>query len=627
MLDPSIIHALTALNKFPKTYNNSGWWELLKSIGRTDLINFEAPDDEYPKSQAECKRISKDYAESLGVSSLRSEIAFRIDADEFVTLNEAKQEEKFQSWLTGCEQSFFPAYVLSLNPRVKQHLEENYRFRYSDDGKRIVYCRVQDIGYANIWEEVADSEHPCSKQQGAARDALKALLVTYSAAKDVDVYYKGDDEHKASVVTNVAFYKLYEKYSADFIKTIQGKDENVRHVVNRFNDHIQSLKRQHKGQLSDWEVKKGLIKLNEMLTTMDENFDTYSFLYDKDFNPRDITNDPNECAFAYFDLSLIKEGPTPDFDGFLDAVVPECRDMLMASVYATVFAKSLLNQYIWIHGEGGDGKTSFLLAIMKFLGSRLCCSLGQTLSSEFGLENAIGKRMIVLSDVKTGLSVKSQLIHNLTGHDPVSINRKNRPIITKALEPIVWIAANEAPDVNFDNRNEARRCLYIKMQEPSEDVQRKFYFTNPDGSFVLDSEGRKVNNGYDLTSKLLEEMPHILYKCKQAFERVCPEPYHVIKPSIEASKLAETNCMDIDANTWKTYLVETFEFTGSDEDRMLVTDVLEAVQETKEMHSDRTAVNQFVKRDIKRLLTTAFGCCNKAVHGIRYLAGLKRKEA
>jgi hypothetical protein len=263
---------------------------------------------------------------------------------------------------------------------------------------------------------------------------------------------------------------------------------------------------------------------------------------------------------------------------------------------------------------------------MKFLGSRLCCSLGQTMNSEFGLENAVGKRMVILSDVKTGLSVKSQLIHNLTGHDPVSINRKNKPIITKELQPIVWIAANEAPDVNFDARNEARRCLYIKMQEPSVEVQKKFYFLNDDGSFVLDAEGRKINNGYDLTGGLLREMPAILYKCKQAFERVCPSPYSVIRPSAAAISLAEENCIDLDVDTWRTYIDETFDFSDK-ESQMLHTEIYEALEETKQMHSDHTKLTNFAKRDIRRLLSVVYKCGRAKINGTRYLTGLKRKNA
>ena len=613
---------LLGVNKTPKTYTSGGWVDAVKALAQS-LAGLE--ESEFPKSRDELVKLDKEYKESFFESSFKQVVVCGINADKFLGLSEEKQTKEFEEWLKFCENNFFPAHVLALNVNLKKHLEENYRFQYSEDGKRIVYSRVQDITYANIWEESADSEKPFSKLQGVARDALKALLVTYCEAKEVNVYYKGDDKNKPQVVDNVPVYRLFRTYRDEIIKTITGSENAVAEVIGKFDAHVSGMERKHSGKLTTWEVQKGLVNLTDALASLDEGLDDFSFLYDKDFAPKDLTNDPAECAYAYFDLNSIKAGPTPDFDGFMDAIVPECRDLFMAAVYATVFAESLLNQYIWIHGEGGDGKSSFLQAVMKFLGGRLCCSLGQTLSSEFGLENAVGKRMIMLSDVKTGLSVKSQLIHNLTGHDAVSINRKNKPIVTKTLEPIVWIAANEAPDVNFDNRNEARRCLYIKMQEPSEDVQRKFYFTNTDGSFVLDSEGRKVNNGYDLTGGLLKEMPHILYKCKQAFEKVCPAPYHVIKPGIAASQLAETNCMDIDANTWKTYLVETFDFTDNEEDRLLVTDIMEAVQDTKEMHSDRSTMNQFVKRDIKRLLTTAFGCRNKTVHGIRYLAGLKRK--
>jgi len=284
-----------------------------------------------------------------------------------------------------------------------------------------------------------------------------------------------------------------------------------------------------------------------------------------------------------------------------------------------------LNQYIWLHGEGGDGKSSFLNALQKYLGPNLCCSLGQTMNSEFGLEEAVGKRMVILSDVKTGLSVKSQLIHNLTGHDPVSINRKNRPIITATLNPVLWIAANDAPDVNFDAANEARRCLYIKMRKPSIKTMKKFCVTDDSGELVYGWNGQPINNGYDLTSGLVKEMPAILYKCRQAFEKVCHAPYSVILPQRQQQELAGINCMDLEATEAIAYIQESLDFDDPDA-KMRLPDIFEAIQDTRNAHGIRAGLNNFNKRDIKRLLVVRYGCRHKTIEGVRYLSGVKRRE-
>lgn len=619
-MDKSVIFALNSLDKRPKTYDVGGWYSLAKDLGITDKL--DPSDEALPKSKREMEKVSSVYLDELNNERSKTAVCV-LDANKYVQLPIEKRESEMASWRLTMESFYFPTYVLTLNKLTKDFLRTNFRFKYADDGSPIVFRRVMGVE-GTLWEEAPDSGKPFSTLQGKLRLDLEKTLVATGPAKEVDVFYSKNGQ--VDYMTNVPFYKLYVKHRSEFIANIKGNEESVSAVIGEFDEYIANLKRQHNEGPNKWEVQKGMLDLNEMLSTMDESINTFDFIYDQNFEPVDLTNDKSVDAFAYFDLNTLKEGETPNFDGFLDAIVPECREMFMAAVFATVFALSLLNQYIWIHGEGGDGKSSFLNALMKFLGGRLCCSLGQTLNSDFGLENAVGKRMVILSDVKTGLSVKSQLIHNLTGHDPVSINRKNKPIITKELQPIVWIAANEAPDVNFDARNEARRCLYIKMQEPSVEVQKKFYFLNEDGSFATDAEGRKINNGYDLTGGLLKEMPAILYKCKQAFERVCPAPYSVIRPTSAAISLAEENCIDLDVDVWRTYIDETFDFTDP-ESRMLHTEIYEALEETKQMHSDRTKLTNFAKRDIRRLLTVAYKCGRKNIHNVKYLTGIKRKNA
>ena len=621
-------YALSLLGLKPKTWKSTGWMNFRDTHKLPpDILDFKTDEngellEPPPASADEFNALARSFLEE--VTQPMNVAVCVIDADDYVSLTAEKKDKTFKAWLATGESMYFPTYVLTLNKLTKDFMRENFRFKYADDGTPIVFRRVIDVE-GTIWEEAPDSSKPFSTLQGKLRLDLEKTLVATSVAKEVDVFYSNKKDGKIEYETNIPFYRLYRRYREDFIKGITGKEENVTVVIGEFDSFVSNLQRQHNEGPNKWEVQKGLAQINQTLEEMDGAINSYDFIYSPDFEPVDLTNDPDVDAFAYFDLNTMKPGPTPDFDGFMDAVVPVCRDMFMAAVYATVFAQSLLNQYIWIHGEGGDGKSSFLNALMKFLGNRLCCSLGQTMNSEFGLENAVGKRMIILSDVKTGLSVKSQLIHNLTGHDPVSINRKNKPIITKELQPIVWVAANEAPDVNFDARNEARRCLYIKMQEPSEEVQKKFYFLNEDGTFATDPEGRKINNGFDLTGGLLKEMPAILYKCKQAFEKVCPAPYSVIRPTAGAISLAEDNCIDLSVDVWRTYIDETFDFSDK-EARMLNTEIYEALEETKQMHSDRTKLDNFAKRDVRRLLTVVYKCGRKKIDGTRYMLGLKRKN-
>ena len=621
-------YALSLLGLKPSSWKTTSWVNFRDTHKLpSDIINLNTDEngeviDPLPASADEFNALVKSYADEL-TRPLNDAVCV-LDADLFFEQPVDKQEKMFKSWLSTCEGMYFPTYILTLNQATKDFLKKNFRFRYADDGSAMVYRRVVDVA-GTIWEECPDSKRPFSTLQGSLRLDLEKTIVATSPAKEVDVFYVSKETKKIEYMRNVPFYKMYAQHRQEFINGIKGSEGNVTLLIAKFDEFVTTLKRQHNDGPNKWEVQQGMMNLAEKLAEMDEAIDSYDFIYSPDFSPVDLTNDPDVDAFAYFDLHTLKPGPTPDFDGFMDAVVPACRDMFMAAVYATVFAMSLLNQYIWIHGEGGDGKSSFLNALMKFLGNRLCCSLGQTMNSEFGLENAVGKRMIILSDVKTGLSVKSQLIHNLTGHDPVSINRKNKPIITKELQPIVWVAANEAPDVNFDARNEARRCLYIKMQEPSEEVQKKFYFLNEDGTFATDPEGRKINNGFDLTGGLLKEMPAILYKCKQAFEKVCPAPYSVIRPTAGAISLAEDNCIDLSVDVWRTYIDETFDFSDK-EARMLNTEIYEALEETKQMHSDRTKLDNFAKRDVRRLLTVVYKCGRKKIDGTRYMLGLKRKN-
>lgn len=617
MTSDDLLLSCNILGIYPRKYDNEGWTKVMGTLSLlgADLVGIDT--STLPKSKKDIDSIASDIKKRMGRASSAG-TGGTLDADFLANQPDDRKIKIFDDFINRLEESIFPPYVEEVDPAIQEYIKQNFMYTYSNDGKVIVYSRLLDEP-GNVWEEVPNSETPFEMCKGTLRKGLINTLVIRSRSKVVTVYI--DNKGKSEVYEHIAYWMLFKKYEEQIMARVTGRPENVELVREHLHMLIDIMKKGYNGTLQHRDLANGLQKIPDMLHELDAGINNNTFFYHPSISLPSLTNDPNESAMAYFDLSTITAGPTPDFDGFMSAIVPECRDSLMAAIFATFFAKSHLNQYIWIHGEGGDGKSSLLNAIAAYAGPHLACSLGQTMNSEFGLENAVGKRMVILSDVKTGLSVKSQLIHNLTGHDMISVNRKNKPIISVRLDPIVWIAANEAPDVNFDNRNEARRCLYIKMQEPPVEVKRKFYFTNPDGSFVVDNEGRPINNGYDLEGNLIKEMPHILHKCKEAFMRVCPAPYSVIKPNVDAIAIAEDNCLDIDASTFNTYIAETFDFT--DKTALLKqTEIFEALSFTMKKHDDKGQMSNFIKRDVRRILTVKYGCKRKKVGGIYYMEGL-----
>lgn len=621
MTNDDILYACSILKLYPDRYDEGGWYSLLYKLSKAGVdISDIADVSGFPKCRKDVDAVAIEQRKKLSAPDYGTAIS-GIDADHFFTLGEEKQFKEMQLFIKTVESLDFPPFMAELDPGLQKFISENFMYMYASDGTPIVYERVLDLP-GTIWEEVGDGGKVFTKLKGKLRSGLIDQLVIRSLALSVTVFVNKEGEQK--VYEHVPYWKLHKKNFEKTMSYVKGSDAARARFREYCTNWLNHMKQCYEGKLSHAELQRGLQQIPVKLEELDNGIDNMTFFYHKNINLPTLTNDPDEPAMAYFDLNGITEGPTPDFDGFLEAVEPSCRDSLMAAIYATFFAKCRLNQYVWIHGEGGDGKSSLLNAISTFAGERLACSLGQTMNSDFGLEDALGKRMVILSDVKTGLSVKSQLIHNLTGHDPVAVNRKNKPIITVRLNPIVWIAANEAPDVNFDNRNEARRCLYIKMQEPPVEIQKKFYFTDENGNFLLDNAGRKINNGYDLEGGLLKEMPHILFKCKQVFERVCPAPYAVIKPNTSALELAEDNCVDIDAATFASYIQETFSFTNKNS-RLAQTEIFEAMQETMRNHSDKSSLNNFMKRDVRRLLTVKYGCQRKKINGIYYMEGIMRK--
>ena len=546
-----------------------------------------------------------------------------LNADSYAALDDASRFKYIARWMETIKMNLFPTCIPELGLHLKEFLKKNFAFTYSSCGKRIVYARNLDVP-GTVWEELPGDEDAFEKLQGRLRAELMAAMMV-DCGKYAYTVYLAEAGGEVKVEEHVPEWVLYTRAITSLKPYITGQQANVMRVQSELSSAIEAMRKNYEGNIAPAAMRQGLQDIPRQLRLLDKKLDEYGFLFRKDLEFPNLTNDPDEDALAFFDLSTIVDGPTPAFDSFLHNVEPCCIDSLKAAIYASFYAKSHLNQYIWMHGEGGDGKTSLTGAVSEYAGMRLTCAIGQNLKSDFVLENAIDKRLLVFSDVKSGLSIKSTMLHNITGHDAMDVNRKGKPAITRHLDLIVWVAANDPPQVNFSNDNEVRRLLYIKTHKPPLEIQKKYNFTDKDGNLILDPRGKPINNGYDLKGKLIKEMPHILFKCREAFERVSSPEKNTILMNDEQFKLAMENCIDIEANSFEDAIGESFEFGGTD--RVRISDIHEEISETMRSHGERRLISSMDKKEIIRMLTTKYGCTKRTLNGVRYLEGLRRKGA
>ena len=119
-------------------------------------------------------------------------------------------------------------------------------------------------------------------------------------------------------------------------------------------------------------------------------------------------------------------------------------------------------QYLWLYGQGMNGKGSIIRLLRQILGPSFGAEDASQAKSQFWTAGLLGKRLIVFPDCNSYSFPASQRFKSLTGGDPVRVERKNRDPHIDDLSCKFMFASNEKPSLS-SQQSDRRRAIYCEV--------------------------------------------------------------------------------------------------------------------------------------------------------------------
>jgi phage/plasmid-associated DNA primase len=186
-------------------------------------------------------------------------------------------------------------------------------------------------------------------------------------------------------------------------------------------------------------------------------------------------------------------GSTPCFDEFLS----RCSngDALCAFIGSLLVPNADRQQYVYLHGDGMNGKGALLRFLARVMGPAYCAKVPPSRDDKFWNYGLLGKRLVAFPDCPNSRFPADPRFKMLTGGDAVPIERKGKDSYTAELSCKFIFASNDEPKIS-GQAADRRRAIYCAIEPIAGD---------PDPH-------------YD--DKLWAEGAGILWKCRDAYVRL-----------------------------------------------------------------------------------------------------------
>lgn len=130
-------------------------------------------------------------------------------------------------------------------------------------------------------------------------------------------------------------------------------------------------------------------------------------------------------------------------------------------------------QYVWLQGDGGDGKGSMVRALEKAIGPSFGSEVVPKLENQFWTSGLLGKRLVVFPDTNKYGFPATGLFKSLTGGDMIRIERKRADSFTAHINCKFMFLSQFKPLLS-NNTADLRRIIYCEVGRPSVDFGPRY---------------------------------------------------------------------------------------------------------------------------------------------------------
>lgn len=259
-----------------------------------------------------------------------------------------------------------------------------------------------------------------------------------------------------------------------------------------------------------------------------------------DWEPAQISWEPDVYAYKKMDIAKLKSGTTPTWDEFTSRL--DYPAVFMAWVWSIFEPTNNLRQVLWLKGAGNDGKSSVQKAIESVIGRDYCYSMkpGDE-SQQWFQKNVFGKVLVNYADCRNVYLIDANSIKQLTGGDTTSIEGKGENSFTGKIYSKLLVTSNYCPRINPELQAHTSRLIKLEVS-PQSDMRKDAGFEH----------------------RLRDEIYAFLHKCQAAFEALISTGNERLELPQELQEKIKVDCASETYLNVQDFVQEHVEFSTED---------------------------------------------------------------